>query len=234
MKMSFKGFILSLCLVAGSVQAEQMLTVDGEEYPLSELMAVCQNMGDQPAGQLACFSDLTKLMAEQSAAAQEPVVPVPEALNALRAVAQYQDDNTGLLIAGTDCNIQIIYYGNYFHVSRRNISEIDLFSVQFDAANLPIDQVSELSGAQVPMIEATLNAGTTAIMHGAIGLDSARNGFAPRTPGTTLDVYASEVISQLQPREDSKASFVLLHPQRLDASADIQGAFDTFLKACAD
>lgn len=227
-----RGFALSLGIIASAVHAERMLTVDGTEVPLSELMSTCQGLIDQPDAQFACFSDLTRLMDEQSG--QEPVakVPVPEALDALRSVAQYQDNDSGLTIAGTDCTIQIVYYNNYFHVSRRNISEIDLFSATFDVSQLQYDTISEIRGAKVPLIEGELNTGSVAVTYGGAPLDSAQNNFSPRPPSATLDVYAAQIMTEIPAREGQSFEFVLIHPQRSGASAEIWDAFETFVDAC--
>ena len=230
---TFLGCVaMTFGMLAGSAQAEQMITVDGQEFPLSTLMATCQNMTDQPVAQIACFSDLTKLLDEQSGAAQANALSVPDALEALRAVAQYRDEETGLTIAGSDCNIQVVYYGNYFHISRRNISALDLFSARFSAAQLQYDQMSEVRGAQVPLVAVTLDAGAAAAVHGGIGLDSAQQGFEPRSPRTSLDAYALEVINQLPAQEGQSFEFVLVHPQRSGSSAEIWSAFEDFIAAC--
>jgi hypothetical protein len=234
MKMLMYGISLSLGTLASDVLADQILTVDGEDYLLSSLLENCQSITDDPAAQITCFSTISGLLEEQSDAEPENAVSVPEALDALRAVAQYQDDETGLSIAGADCNIHIVYFNNYFHISRRNISSIDLFSAQFDASKLQHDQTVQVQSAQAPLAKGFMETGTTAATRGGVSLESMQHNFAPRSPRTTLDVYATEVVSQLQAREDQAFDFVLVHPKRSQASADIWNAFETVVNACKE
>lgn len=232
MKTLIIGVAVSVSFAANAANAEQTLNVDGTDYPLSALMATCQNITDNPTAQITCFSDISRMLAEQTGGAQEEVLPVPDALDALRSVAQYQDDGSGLLITGTDCNIQVLYYNNYFHISRRNISSIDLYSAQFDASKLQYDQIAAVPGAQAPLSKAVLEAGATATALGGIALDSAQSNFTPRGPAATLDAYAQDVASQITGYEAATFEFVLVHPQRTQASSDIWTAFEAFVTAC--
>ncbi len=232
MKMLMCGFAMSLGVLASTAKADQILNIDGEDYPLSTLLENCQSITDDPAAQIACVSSLSQLLAEQSSAAQENDVAVAPALDALRAVAEYQDDGSGLSIAGSDCNIHMIYYNNYFHISRRNISSIDLFSAQFDASKLQYDQIVQVQGAQAPLLTGVMDVGTNATVRGGIALESALDNFEPRSPRTTMDAYANEVVGQLQAREEQSFSFVLIHPQKTQASAEIWSAFEAFVSLC--
>jgi len=119
MKTLMCGIALSLGMLATNVIAEQTLTINGEDYTLSALMENCQRITGDPAAQISCFTAISSLMDEQANAPQEIDVSITETLDALRAVAQYRDDDSGLLINGSDCNIHVVYYNNYFHISRR-------------------------------------------------------------------------------------------------------------------
>lgn len=232
MKMLMRSFALWLGVLASNAQADQVITVDGKDYFLSFLTANCQSITNDPAAQIACFGAISELLEEQSGGVQESKISVTEALDALRAVAQYQDDESGLSIAGSDCNIHLVYFNNYFHISRRNISTIDLFSAQFDASNLQYDQIVQVQDAQSPVSKGFMAPGVTAVMHGGVALESAQHNFSPRSPRTTLDVYANEVVGELQGIQSQEFDFVLVHPQKSQASADIWSAFATFVDAC--
>lgn len=168
----------------------------------------------------------------EEAERQKKLASVPEALEKLRALAQYQDDGSGLSIAGTDCNIRVVYFGNYYHLSRRNVSTLDLFSAEFDASQLRYDQTSHVSGTHIAVLRGVMDAGATASMRGGIEMDSSIHGFEPKSARVSLDVYASEVLSQLAVSENQTFDFVLVHPAKQQASADIQSAFKTFVDAC--
>ncbi|WP_373635595.1 hypothetical protein [Yoonia sp. SS1-5] len=232
MKMLTSGFAISLAILATDVKADQMLMVDGEEYSLSSLTENCQSITDDPAAQIACFSALSKLIEEQAADAQENQVSVPQALDALRAVAQYQDADSGLSIAGSDCNIHTVYFNNYFHISRRNVSTIDLFSAQFDASKLLFDQTVKAQGTQAPLSKGFMDAGANAVVRGGVELDSTLDNFAPISARMTLDVYANEVVGQLPAVQAQAFDFVLVHPQRSQSSVEIWTAFEAFVNAC--
>jgi len=174
-----------------------------------------------------------QLKAEQlEAERQRNLVAVPQALEDLRTVAQYQDAETGLSITGTDCNIRIVYFGNYYHLSRRNVSTLDLFSAEFDASKLQYDKLSDVTGGQVPVLRGVMADGATAVTSGGVGMDSALHNFDPKSARSTLDDYASQVVSQLPPNENQTFDFVLVHPARGQVANDIRGAFETFARAC--
>lgn len=232
MKTLICGLTMSFGILASAVNAVQMVNIGGIDYPLSSLMENCQSITDDPAAQIACFSALSKVMEEQSGEEKEDGVSVPQALDALRAVAQYQDDESGLSITASGCSIQILYFNNYYHLSRRNISSIDLFSVQFDVSKLQYDQITQVQGGSAPLSKGIMDAGATAAMRGGAALESSQQNFAPRSPRMTIDVYASEVVNQLPVTEDQTFEFVLVHPNRSQASADIWSAFEVFVKAC--
>jgi len=172
------------------------------------------------------------LLEEQFGENNESAASVPEALDALRAVAQYEDEDTGLIISGTECYIQILYYDNYFHISRRNVSSIDLFSAEFDASKLQYDQVSEVRGAQAPLFQGRMDSGEIARVLGGIALESSQHNFASKSAGTTIGAYASEVAVQLVANESQDLDFVLIHPKRQQSSGEILSAFEAYLGAC--
>lgn len=232
MKMLLCGVAMSLGILASNVMANQIVTVDGEDYLLSSLMENCQSITTDPAAQVACFSSISRLLEEQSGAEEESSVSVAQSLDALRTLAQYQDDESGLSIAGADCNIHILYFNNYFHISRRNISEIDLFSAQFDASKLQFDQTVQVQGAQAPLFKGFMAPGANAAVRGGVVLESSQQNFEPRSARTTIGDYANEVVKQLPATESAAFDFVLIHPQRAQASAEIWGAFETFVNAC--
>ncbi len=165
---------------------------------------------------------------------QRKLVAVPKALEDLRAVAHYQDAESGLSIVGTDCNIRITYFGNYYHLSRRNVSTLDLFSATFDASKLQYDQISDVPGAQVPVLRGVMADGAKAVTVGGMEMDSALHNFEPKSARSTLDAYASEVVSQLSPSENKTFDFVLVHPAKGQVAADIRGAFEAFANACKE
>lgn len=232
MKRLIYSFAISFGMMANGANADQVVNVDGEEYLLSDLMANCQSITDDPAAQVSCFSAISKLLDEQSGETQEDHALVAPALDALRDVAQYQDDASGLSIAGSDCNIHILYYNNYFHISRRNISTIDLFSAQFDASTYQVDQTVKVLDAQGLLSKGSMAPGTTAVMRGGVAQDSSQHNFASRSPRTTLADYANEVVAQLPAREGQAFDFVLVHPNKRQASADIWRTFEAFVETC--
>lgn len=232
MKLLMNSLAMSFGILASSVSAELTLNVDGEDYPLSALMENCQSLSDNPSAQISCFNAVSKLLEEQSGAAQESVASVPEALDALRAVAQFEDGETGLVIAGTDCSIQVLYYGNYYHLSRRNVSSIDLFSAEFDASQLQYDQITEVNGAQAPLFTGQMDDGATAATRGGMAIESSQYNFEPKSSRTTIGAYASEVAVQLAATEGQNFDFVLVHPERNQDGAEIWSAFETFVGAC--
>ncbi|MDA9865538.1 hypothetical protein N9C96_02565 [bacterium] len=233
MKKLLCGLTLSLGVSASAVYAEQMLSVDGVEYPLSTLMNNCQSMTDNPGAQVACFGALSQLLEQQAAGTQTDSASVTQSLDALRAVAEYQDDETGLYIEGSDCRIRIVYFDNYYHLSRRNISSLDVYSAEFDASKIDYGTIASVSGAQAPLSKGSMFVGTTAAMRGGVALESSKNNFPARSPRTSLDDYAKEVVAQLPARDDQAVEFVLVHPARNQASADIWNAFEAFVNDCS-
>jgi hypothetical protein len=232
MKKLVCGFVMSLGILTSEVAADQLLKIDGEDYLLSTLLETCQELSDDPVAQIACVSAVSQLLEEQTSGEQEDHEIVTEALADLRALAQYQDDGSGLSIAGSGCNIHIVYYNNYFHISRRNISEIDLFSAKFDASSFQFDKTVEVPGAQAPLVTGFMAPGAKAEIRGGLVLESSQHNFAPRSPRATIDAYANEVVGQLSAKESQTFDFVLIHPQRSQASAEIWSAFETFVDAC--
>lgn len=223
------GLSLALSIFASDAMAEVTLVIDGEEFALSELMDNCKSITGDAEAQIGCFNALSKLLDEQTAAAQENNGGVAEALEALRSVAQYQDNDSGLTISGAGCKVQFTYFANYFHISRRNVSSIDLFSAAFDASKLQLDQVAEGSG---PLAKGMMDAGVTAATWGGQALESSEHNFSPKSARTAIDVYANEVVSELTPRENEAFDFVLVHPQRNGAREDIWAAFEAYVTAC--
>lgn len=232
MRMLMCGLALSLGTMASVAVAETKVTVDGTEYELSALMENCRSMSGAPEAQIACFTELSQLLEKQDGAGQANSTSVPEALDALRAVAQYQDDGSGLSIVGNDCNIRIVYFNNYFHLSRRNVSMIDLYSAQFDVSKLQIDQTSEVRGAQAPLLSGMMEAGAAATTVGGVALESAVQNFEPKSARASIYTYANEVVSQLTASQDQAFDFVLIHPERHKRSAEIWSAFEAFATAC--
>jgi hypothetical protein len=232
MKMLMFGLAASLGVSASSVTAMEVVNVDGVEYPLSILTENCQSMSDEPQAMIACFNALSELIEDQSAGVEKEPVDVTQFLDTLRAAAEYEDNDTGLSIVGTDCSIQLVYYGNYFHLSRRNVSSIDLFSVEFDASKLQYDQIAQVPGAQVPLFQGMMQPGATAESRGGMALESTTHNFEPRSPRASLGAYASEVVDQLPALEEQAFQFVLVHPAKRRTSADIWNAFETFVKTC--
>ncbi len=225
------GLTLSIGVVASDSQAVVKVEVDGKEYTVTELMENCKSMTGAPEAQVACFTALSEMLSAKRGGDQGGGASVPDALNALREVAAYQDSETGLLVSGEDCKVQLTYYGNYFHISRRNVSSIDLYSARFDAGDLQYDTIKAQGGAG-PLSSGVLKDGATAMMSGGVGLDSNQNKFASKSARATLDVYAGEVAGQLPAREDQTVEFVLVHPRRSDASEEIWAAFKTYVGAC--
>lgn len=232
MKKLMCGLATSLGIFASNVKADQTIIVDGEEYLLSALTENCQSITGDPAAQVACFTALSKLLDEQSSADPVSEVSVTEALDALRAVAQYLDEDSGLLIAGSDCTIHILYFANYFHISRRNVSTIDLYSAQFDAAQFLPDQTVAVQSGQALLSKGFMDAGANAAMRGGMALDSTQLGFSPRSPAASIDAYANEIVGQLPATQAQSFDFAMVHPQRSHASADIWNAFETFVNVC--
>lgn len=232
MKNLMCGVAMSFGIVTSVAAADQVLVVGGEEYSLSELTNHCQSILDDPAAQISCFGNLSKLIEKQSGQGQENEASVVETLSALQAAAQYQDSETGLIVTGSECVVQFVYYGNYFHISRRNVSTIDLFSAQFDASQLQYDQTAQARSGQALLSKGVMAEGATATTHGGLELDSSLDGFAARDARTTLDVYAPAVVQELAGQEVQSFDFVLVHPKKSQASAEIWSAFEAYVSSC--
>jgi len=234
MKLLMCGLAVSTGIVANGAMAEVTVNVDGADVPLSTLMDNCTGITGDAQAKLSCFNALTQLLDEQSGTVADDAVSVTDALNDLRTVAQYQDSESGLSIAGTACSIQIVYFNNYYHLSRRNVSTIDLFSAAFDASKIQYDQIAEVPGAQAPLFRGVMDVGVTAAMHGGVALESTEYNFAPKSARTAIDAYAHEVVDQLSTREGQTFDFVLVHPKLQSASTDIWTAFEAYVNACKE
>lgn len=232
MRILIHSFTLSLGFVASIAQAQETVIVDGAEYKLSALMENCQKITGAPEAQLACFNSLSQLIEKQNSQPQDGGRSVRESLSALRSLAQYQDADSGLSILGTDCRIQILYFNNYYYLSRRNVSSIDLFSAQFDASKLQYDQTSEVRGAQAPLFKGVMENGSSATTHGGIALESKDHNFEPKSARAAMNTYAIEVVDQLPGRQEQTFDFVLVHPNKNGASGNIWTAFEEYVNAC--
>ncbi|MEO9864840.1 MAG: hypothetical protein ABJO29_09165 [Yoonia sp.] len=232
MKLQFISLAMSLAVLASGLQAEVTVNVDGTDIPMSTLLENCQSMVGEPEAKVSCFNALSELLKSQSSDTQTDETAINEALDGLRAIAAYQDGETGLLIDGAGCDIQFVYYANYFHISRRNVSTIDLFSAKFDASKLQFDQISEVRGASAPLLNAQMDNGAQAALIGGMGLDSNENNFSAKSARTSIDAYAMEVVAELTPQESQSFDFVLVHPERAQDGSDIMAAFEAYASAC--
>lgn len=235
MKMLMFGAAMALGTLGVSttdVRAERMVNVDGVEYPLSKLTENCQSMSNDPQAMIDCFNALAAHIEGKPAETQVDTASVGQALETLRNVAQFQNNDTGLSIAGSDCTIEVVYFGNYFHVSRRNVSTLDLFVATFDAASVQYDQISSVSGAQVALSRVAMGAGASATVRGGVALESAQLNFPAKSARLSMADYAREVAAHLPANNAQTFDFVLVHPARQQASADIWNAFKEFVTAC--
>lgn len=235
MKSVLFGAIFALVGLASTAQAEYTLNVRGTDYPLVALMDNCTAASGGSEAQLKCFNALTKLLKEQSGAgggAAPADLSVAGALDALRQVAQHQDADSGLMILGNDCNIQVLYYNNYFHMSRRNTSAIDLFSAKFDASRLLLEQTTQVQGQNLTWSKGLMEPGTMAKSVGGVGIESSELGFAPKSARASIGEYARTVAEQLPSREDMVFDFVLVHPKRSQLRPEIWAAFGNLVDAC--
>ncbi len=232
MKKFMSGFALSLGLMTSQAQADQVVIVDGETYFLSHLTENCQSITGDPAAQIACFGALSQLLADQEVAPERDEAAIAEALGALQAAAAVEADDTGLMISGSGCTLNVTYFGNYFHISRRNVSEIDLFHASFDVSALQLDQSVNAPGSQPPLSRGVMQGDAVAVVGGAAALDSSLDNFAPRPPSATLAAYAMEVAQQIPATEAQTFDFALVHPMRSQQSADIWAAFEAYVTEC--
>lgn len=232
MKTLVQQCLAVVMLWATAAQAEQMIIVDGESYRLSHLTRNCQSITDDPAAQIACFGALSRLLEEQASAPAVNAELIAARLTTLQSAAEHRAEDTGLLIEAADCKLHLTYYGNYFHISRRNISTIDVISVSLDAAALDLTRLAPATAGPVPQMQAAVLPGATAAVRGGFGLDSDIDRFTPRAPQMTLDAYAQSIVAELSPREVTDFDFVLVHPARAAAQAEIITAFRDFAAAC--
>lgn len=226
--------IFGAILLVGSASTAKA-AVDFDQIPLSELMATCSSAESGSQAQLECFTVLSERIKEQggtqgsSANADSPIV---KSLEALRTVAEYQDAETGLSISGSGCVISVFYYGNHYRISRRNISAIDLFSVQFNASKLQYDQTTQVQSSVLSRVRGVMENGSTATSKGGAALESAVHNFEPMSANTSVGDYAVTVESQLSAQQEQTFEFVLVHPQRAPVTNDIFSAFASFVQAC--
>lgn len=232
MKVLICGVALSLGMLATDAQAEQTVTIEGKTYALSTLMENCKTISNEAEAQLACFNAVSQLLKQQTAQNPGGAPSVGQAFETLRDLAEFKGEDSGLMISGEACNIQVVYYANYFHISRRNVSAIDLFSAEFDASKLQYDKISEVRGAQAPLNKAMMQDGATATSLGGASLESNQLNFAPKTARKTIDAYAVEVAAQLPATEDQAFDFVLVHPEQKERADQIWNAFETYVMAC--
>jgi len=232
MKTLVYGLALSVATLATSAAAELSVTVNGEEVSVAQLMDNCKTMTDQPEAQVACFSAISQLLEKQSGDSAEGDSNVGQALANLQQVAQFENGETGLMIDGSGCTIQMTYFANYFHVSRRNVSSIDLHHAQFDVSRLRLDEVSSARARQDLLTTGVMEAGGLAAMRGGVALESTTHNFAPKSARASIGEYASKVVPQLPAQEADQFSFVLVHPALGGAREDIWNAFEAYVKAC--
>ena len=232
MKLLIYGLTLPLTLLASNLLAQETLIVNGKEYTITALTENCQSLSDEPQAMAACFTALSQLIERQSDGEQDDAPDVLRSLDNLRAAAEVQNDDSGLSILGTGCTIQIVYYNNYYHVSRRNVSQLDLYSAEFDVSEIQYEEFDEVRGAQAPLISGLMADNETATTRGNVGLDSSANGFDAKPGRTPVGEYALEIVDQLQADEDQSFDFVLVHPDRRDNSDAIWEAFERFVDAC--
>ena len=226
------GAAAALVISTSGAQADYTVTIEGTEYPLADLMVNCGRASGGTETQLKCFNALTQLVQKQSGGAVESDVTVTQALDALRDVAQYRDNTSRLSIAGNDCRVRIMYYDNYFHISRRNVSTIDLFSAQFDASKMQLEQTTQVQGQSLTWSKGLMDLGETAVSQGGPTLASKQSGFSSKSPSASIDEYANSVVGQLPVRQEQTFDFVLVHPKQNGKRAEIWKAFETFVTAC--
>lgn len=231
MKASLK---YALILLAGFASAQgAQATIDATEKApsVTELMEQCRSEELSAEAKVQCFTDLADQLRNGTAVPSQ-AGSVQEALDGLRRVAEYQDKETGLVIAGSSCFIHVLYYGNYFHISRRNVSTIDLLSAKFDASKLQIDQTTDVSQANLSWSKGVMEAGTTAVFQGGTALDSNKQGFDAKQASSSLQEYAGLVVDQLPAQESESFDFMMVHPAKADARAEITKAYEELVSAC--
>lgn len=231
MKTLMCGLVTAVSFIASAATADKVVTIDGVDYFLSHLTENCRSIKNDPAAQIACFNSLAQYLEKPSEESQVSDESIVQALEDLRTVAQYQDNDSGLLIAGSGCKIRTVYFDNYFHISRRNISAIDVFSAEFDLSKMEYKKTSRVEGSAT-MLNGVMESGANATVRGGASLESTQHNFAPRSPGASIDAYATEVVNQLPASEDQTFQFGLFHPQRIQASSEIWNAFVAFADVC--
>lgn len=200
---------------------------------VQELIDQCSRLEAASDEQLQCFKLLSKAIEEQeNNSSDDQAQIVQSSFEALRSVAQHSDDETGLRIFGDACEITVFYYGNFYRVSRRNVSVIDVYYAQFDASKLLLDQVSPVAGASYSRVKGVMENGAAAITAGGAELGSDVFGFAPKAASQSMNEYANLVVKAVPPQQDQTFEFVLVHPKKADAAADVMAAFSEFVQAC--
>ena len=230
MKASLGYTLVLLAGLVSGISAQAAPNVDGKTLSVAEQMELCRNESDSMA-KLDCFNKLTAALKGEADGA-EAKVSVEQALDGLRSAAEYQGKETGVSIIGSSCFVQVLYYGNYFHISRRNVSTFDLISAKFDASKLQLDQVSDVAGPGIGWSKAVMTDGVKAISIGGLQLDSKKNKFPSKSAGESMSDYARAVAGQLVAREGPEFEFLLVHPDRAADSDKIWDAFETFVSAC--
>lgn len=232
MKKVLFGAVVALVGLTTTAKAEYTVSVRGTDYPLVALMDSCVNANGGSEAQLKCFVALAGLVKQQSGAAPASNMSVSQALDTLRGVAEYQDAESGLRIAGNDCRINILYYNNYYFMSRRNVTSIDLFSAQFDVSQMQYDQTIQAQGASGAYSKGLMQPGSLALFRGGEALESGDNGFESKPASMSVDAYAKTIAQQLSLQEGQGFDFVLVHPKLSQKSTEIWGAFQSLVNAC--
>lgn len=224
----------ALVLLVGFASAQgAQATIDAKKKApsVTELMEQCRSDTLSAEAKVQCFTDLADQL-RSGAASPSVTGSVQEALDGLRRVAEYQDNETGLVIAGDSCFIHVLYYGNYFHISRRNVSTIDLVSAKFDASKLQFDQMADVSQANLSWSKGVMDAGATAVFQVGMALESNKHGFDAKQASLSLQEYAGLVVDQLPVQESQNFDFMMVHPAKADARAQIKQAYEELVTAC--
>jgi len=231
MKAPLKYALVLLAGFASAQSAQAAIDAKQKAPSVTELMEQCRSEELSAEAKVACFNDLADQL-RNGAAAPSQAGSVQEALDGLRRVAEYQDKDSGLVIAGDSCLIHVLYYGNYFHISRRNVSTIDLLSAKFDASTLQFDQTADVSEANLNWSKGVMDAGATAVFQGGTALESNKQGFDAKQASLSLQQYAGLVVDQLPAQESQRFDFMMVHPAKAEARAEITKAFEELVSAC--
>lgn len=221
--------------LASGANAANPIEFEGAKLSIPELMEKCSRAEGGSEAQLKCYALLAQALKEQENAKPAGTIgvsPAAEKLEALRSVAEYQDAESGLTIVGEGCQVAVFYYGNYYRISRRNVSSIDLIHAQFDASKMQYGQMSMIQGPSMTMIRGVVDGSSPATNKGGLALESVQHGFASKSAGQTIDEYANQVVSQLPGRSEQTFDFVLVHPKKAAESNEILNAFALFVQAC--